>query len=154
VTSVRERRDGNRKDGTMPHNEGGVTVDLTEDERDFMLFALTEYGGSASYKPFPIFIVGSSTSAEFDALVQQLRVALAHHAPMAKLDWARALLLTEISWASNLIGAGLDFATSYRDEEAAPLLRSIQRKFGSAEMAALLFSHNGGRDTYAAETEA
>jgi len=42
-----------------------------------------------------------------------------------------ALLHTEISWGSALLGAGLDFATNLTDDRAAPLMRSIQRKVSS-----------------------
>ncbi|MDC8984876.1 hypothetical protein [Mycobacterium marinum] len=58
------------------------------------------------------------------------------------------LFLTEITWASGLVGAGLDFAivTGFSDSEAIGLLRGLQRrrKIGGHERAKLLFP-NGGR---------
>lgn len=48
---------------------GLIAIDLTDDERDFMQTALTEFGGTASYKPFPIKILGVSTDDEFEDLL-------------------------------------------------------------------------------------
>ena len=58
--------------------------------------------------------------------------------PLSDLDWARALLLTEISWGSDLLGAGIDSATNFRDEIAVGLLRSIQDKISSSGRRQLL----------------
>jgi hypothetical protein len=60
---------------------------------------------------------------------------------LSDLDWARALLLTEICWASSVIGAGIDFGTNIRDEAAAPLLRSIQCKVSTADRFVLLLDN-------------
>jgi hypothetical protein len=127
-----------------------IAVDLTDDERKFMVTALSEFGGTASYTPFPIKILGVSTAGEFDELLIQLRRAIARKEALSDLDWERAQLLTEICWASDLIGSGTEFWTCYRDEEAAPLMRSIQRKLGRHyPEASALFPDNGGRLTYA-----
>jgi hypothetical protein len=72
--------------------------------------------------------LGLSDLRTFDNLVSRLRGAISRKEPLSKLDWARAVFLTEVSWASNLIGAGFDFKTNFHDDEAAPLLRSIQWK--------------------------
>ena len=78
-------------------------------------------------------LLGLSTTDEFRTLLHQLMEAIEEKKPLSDLDWARVLFLTEISWASDLVGAGIDFATNVRDEKAAPLLRSIQRKVSSYE---------------------
>jgi hypothetical protein len=104
-----------------------IAIGLADDEREFMLTVLSEFGGPASYTPFPLKILGVSTSDEFDELLIRLRRAIARKEALSELDWARALLLTETCWASNLIGSGLDYGTG-GDEKALPLLRSIQRK--------------------------
>lgn len=62
--------------------------------------------------------------------IHRLARALGRKEPLSKLDWARTVFLTEVSWASNLVGSGLDFKTNFHDDEAAPLLRSIQWKIG------------------------
>jgi hypothetical protein len=130
-----------------------IAIDLTDDERDFMQTALTEFGGTASYKPFPIKVLGVSTDDEFDELVDRLRMAIARRYALSELDWARAQLLTEMCWGSDMIGSGIDFTYSCRDEQAVPLMRSIQRKLRRYGVGGALFPDNGGRRTYA-ESEA
>jgi hypothetical protein len=47
-------------------------------------------------------------------------------------DWLRVLLATEIVFASNTVGSGLDWSitSGFSDEESLILLRSVQRKLG------------------------
>jgi hypothetical protein len=121
-----------------------VEIDLTDDERSFMQTALNEWGGPASYAPLPITILGLTSWDEFDNLVDRLSAAIGGKTPLSDLDWARALFLTEISWASDLVGSGMDFALIHiRDEEAVQLLRAIQRKVSTSYRADLLFPNAG-----------
>jgi hypothetical protein len=63
---------------------------------------------------------------------------------LSDLDWARMHFLTEVSWASDLVGAGVEFRyNGIPDEEAVKLLRSIQRKISSRYHADLLFPGAG-----------
>jgi hypothetical protein len=130
--------------GELRKDDGTVAIPLTDSERYFMYMALSEWGGLASYKPRPLPILGVSDWAEFDALTDRLATAITQHESLSDLDWARALFLTEISWASDLVGAGVEFALiSHSDEEAVRLLRSIQRKISSRDRANLLFPNAG-----------
>jgi hypothetical protein len=116
-----------------------VAIDLTDDERLLFIHGLNEYFGAAKRGwSLLIPLLGLSTTDEFRALVSQLMEAIEDKKPLSDLDWARALLLTEICWGSQLLGAGLDFASNAPDEKAAPLLRSIQRKVSSQERFVLL----------------
>ena len=94
-------------------------------------------------------MLGLSTWEEFGALTVRLERAVTNGEPLTNLDWARVLFLTEITWASGLVGAGLDFATvtGFSDTEAVSLLRGLQRrrKIGGYDRAMLLFP-NGGRN--------
>jgi hypothetical protein len=123
-----------------------VAVDLTEDERDFIRQTLHQWESSASGQPFPFQALGLLTWEEFGELTVRLERAVTDGEPLADLDWARVLFLTEITWASSLIGAGLDFdvVTRFSDTEAVTLLRGLQRKIGGFKRAKLLFP-NGGR---------
>jgi hypothetical protein len=105
-----------------------IDIELTDDERRLLSDGLNEYGGSIHYKPVMTRALGLPDRASFDALLDRLRRAIWRKEPLSKLDWARAVFLTEVSWASDLVGSGLDFATNFRDEAAATLLRSIQWK--------------------------
>ena len=107
-----------------------VAVELTDDERDFIQQTLEQWALSAASKPFPFQVLGLSTWEEFGNLTGRLEHAVTDGEPMTDLDWARVLFLTEITWASMLIGSGLDFAivTRFSDSEAVSLLRGLQRK--------------------------
>lgn len=122
-----------------------ITIDLTERERLFISRALYEWQGPAAWKPLPIDALGLADWDDFDQLVLRLSDTVQHGAPLSELDWARALFLTEISWASSLVGSGLDFSTvtDFDDIEAITLLRSIQRKISSRRRADLLFPGRG-----------
>jgi hypothetical protein len=124
-----------------------IDIDLTDDERLLLCHGLNEYGGSIHYKPVMTRALGLPDRTSFDALLDRLRKAMWRKEPLSKLDWARAVFLTEVSWASNLVGSGLDFATNFRDETAAPLLRSIQWKIGDYGVGGslLLAEHSGGQ---------
>jgi hypothetical protein len=107
-----------------------VAIDLTEVERDFMCTALGEWGGSASFVPLPVSLVGADSWAAFDELTKRLRHAIKNAQPISGNDWARALFLSELSFGSDIVGAGVDFSTAsgFTDEEAIRVLRSLQRK--------------------------
>jgi hypothetical protein len=134
--------------GSVTSSPDFVAVDLTEREREFILQALEQWALSAAGAPFPFQVLGLSTWDEFRALTVRLEHAVTDGEALTDLDWARVLFLTEITWASDLVGAGLDFATitGFSDTEAVSLLRSLQRrrKIGGHTRAKLLFP-NGGR---------
>jgi hypothetical protein len=102
---------------------------------------------SAAGAPFPFQVLGLSTWEEFGELTLRLERAVAQGEPLTDLDWARVLFLTEVTWASDLIGAGLDFSTVTRfsDNEALNLLRGLQRrrKIDGYYRAKLLFPEGG-----------
>jgi hypothetical protein len=131
-----------------------VAVELTKDERDFIQHALYQWQFSATSRPFPFQALGLSTWDEFDELTGRLSHAIVGGEVLTDLDWARVLYLVESSWASDLVGAGLDFATvtGFSDTEAVALLRGLQRKIGGRKRAELLFP-NGVRIPTADEIE-
>jgi hypothetical protein len=118
-----------------------VRADLTDDERDLLVSGLMEYGGLAKGGPALAPLVGVASVAEFNQLVDRLMSAIEKNEPLSDLDWARALVLTEISWASDLLGAGTEFWSNMRDEKAAPLMRSLQRKLVTADRIELLIEN-------------
>lgn len=136
---------GGHKIVPMTSSSEWVAVDLTAEQRAFMATALHQWAPhwalSASGKPFPLQALGLSSSDELSRLALRLAAAVEHGQPLADLDWARALYLTECCWASSLVGLGPDFAaaTGLSDADALSMLRRIQRKLGGAERATLLF---------------
>jgi hypothetical protein len=131
-----------------------VAVDLTDDERDFIVQSLFQWQGPAAGKPFPFQVLGLSSWEQFSKLVVRLERAVASGEALPNLDWARVLFLTEVTFASSLIGSGLDFVfvTAFSDAEAIALLRALQRKIGGYKHAKLLFP-DGGRPRTAEEEE-
>lgn len=123
-----------------------VAVELSATEREFIAQVLQQWGLSASDAPFPFQILEMSTWEQFGELTRRLQRAVINNESLTDLDWARVMFLTEITWASNLVGSGLDFAivTRFTDTEAVALLRELQRKISSYNRAKLLFP-NGGR---------
>jgi hypothetical protein len=116
-----------------------IDIDLTPDERMLFVHGLNEYFGLAKRaKPVLAPLMGLTSVEEFRRLVHRLLDAIKTGQPLSDLDWARALLLTEICWASDILGAGVEFGTNIRDERAIPLLRSIQYKVSNDERFRLL----------------
>lgn len=108
-------------------------VDLTDIERRLLLAGLTEFGGPAAGAPALAPLVGAVSTDAFYQLTERLRVAIKNQAPLSDLDWARALVLTEICWASDILGAASEFGTNMPDSVALPALRSLQRKLVTGE---------------------
>jgi hypothetical protein len=128
-----------------PSSDELVAIDLTDDERSFMYFALIHWGALASDAPLPInALFGIGDWKEFDSLTERLAQAIKDQQPLSDLDWALAVFLTELSFGSDLVGAGVEFAlVSHSDEIGIRLLRAIQRKISSRYLADLLFPNAG-----------
>jgi hypothetical protein len=105
-----------------------VFVELTDVERRLLTAGLMEYGGPAAGAGVLAPLVGVDGVDAFFLLTDRLSVAIENGQPLSDLDWARALVLTEICWASDILGAASDFSTNLPDEVALPTLRSLQRK--------------------------
>ena len=110
---------------------------LTDDER-LLLSGLMEYAGPAHGAAVVAPVVGAASQEEFFRLTDRLYAAIRDNEPLSDLEWARAPVLTEICWASNLLGAASDFGTNMSDERALVALRSVQRKISSGAMRQLL----------------
>jgi hypothetical protein len=108
-------------------------VDLTDDERRLLLAGLMEYGGPAAGAGALAPLVGAESVDAFFQLTDRLSAAIKNGQPLSDLDWARALVLTEICWASDILGAASEFDTNLPDERALPALRSLQRKLVTGE---------------------
>lgn len=121
-------------------NDDVATIELTDDERRLLLAGLMEYGGPAAGARIVAPIVGATDVDQFFDLTDRLRAAIAAHEPLSGLDWARALVLTEICWASDVLGAASDFGTNLSDGRALAALRSLQRKIVTGERVKLLMA--------------
>ncbi len=116
----------------MPRDEV-LNLELTDDERLLLLTGLLEFGGPALGARVVAPIVGAQSVDEFFALTDRLRAAITDRKPLTGTDWTRALVLTEICWASEVLGAASEFHSTMSDAEALRSLRSVQRKIVTGE---------------------
>lgn len=68
------------------------------------------------------------------AQAERIRECLRGGTSMPLADWRRTLVATELVFVSDVVGSGIDWATTtgIRDAHALRLLRSLQRKIVSA----------------------
>lgn len=103
---------------------------LSGEQRRFLDAALSVWGGIASNQLPPIEALGYTDKSDFAADVARLRDQLGRdHPDLLPVDWSRIQFLAEISWASDMFGAGVEFelASPFTDSESLALLRSVQR---------------------------
>jgi hypothetical protein len=120
---------------------------LTLDDRVFLWRTLCLWLGQASTKPVPITVLGFSDWNHADAQVARYLDNLAAGGDLPgldDLDKARMLILAELVYGSDLIGAGRQFTadTGIPDETAIDVLRQIQRKIPGYYSGKLLFPDN------------
>jgi hypothetical protein len=122
---------------------GVVGIELTDEERELMVLALNEYGGTAQHTYQLLCpVLGLSNLDEWARLVNRLEEAVRNNQPLSDLDWARAMFLTDISFGSTLVGSGLRFGRS-ADEYWFGILRSVQEKISTYPRFLLLLQNAG-----------
>ncbi|WP_019971503.1 hypothetical protein [Mycobacterium sp. 141] len=122
---------------------------LSGEQKQFLVTALQMWGGVASGHLPPVEVLGYADRADFDADVDRFCEQLGLDEPdLSTLDWSRIQFLAEISWASDMFGAGVEFelVSPFRDPEALALLRSIQRVLIRVTDRALVFPRAGTAD--------
>jgi len=109
-----------------------LSPNLTDDERRLLWCGLVEWGGPARCTDEMAVAIGFRSVQDLFDSRDRLIGDIESGEPLAASDWLRVLLATEIVFASNAIGSGLDWSitTSLSDEDSLLLLRSIQRKLG------------------------
>lgn len=105
-------------------------VALTDDERDLILAALTEWGGVARPTEVLAWAIGFSSVEAFDADLERLEDTIRDAQPLAPVDWKRVLISTEICFASDYYGAGWEWESLTGLDNYASLrtLRDLQEK--------------------------
>jgi len=105
-----------------------VDVALSDDERFLLDRGLVEWGGPAHCTE------AMATALGFDGvdhlLTEGYRIAddLSKKRPLTRRDWTRALLATEVVFASNVLGSGHDWeaTTGLDDASTIRVLRDVQ----------------------------
>jgi hypothetical protein len=111
-------------------SEDLIAVDLTEQEQRVLRRGTWEWGGPAYATDALAVAVGCNDLHDFDQFLRRMRAALEGGEPMSQLDWTRLVFATEIVFASEVVGSGLDWSTTsgMSDEESIVVLRGLQRK--------------------------
>lgn len=111
-----------------------VQFDLDEDEREVLRRGLTDWAGPAAPTEAMALAMGFRDVADLIADGERIAAFIRAGRSLTKADWRRALLATEIAFASSTVGAGLDWSivTGYQDDETIRILRAIQRKMGGS----------------------
>lgn len=125
----------NGDDGWMSIHDH-IDIPLSDEERALLLYGLRDWGGPAACTPAMARALGFHDVEDLFTQSDRMRSALRAHEPLTQRDWVRALLATEIVFASDVIGAGLDWSitTGLDDGQSIALLRSIQRKVPQARV--------------------
>ena len=107
-----------------------VAVDLSDEERTLLRCGLSEWGGPAHPSEPLATAMGFLGTNDFYAQRQRIRAVLADGDSLSMEDWRRALVATEIVFASDVVGSGLDWPTTtgLSDENTIRTLRGLQRK--------------------------
>jgi hypothetical protein len=115
--------------------EDGVAIDLTDEERDVLMRGLSEWGGPAHCTEALAVAMGFAGLEGFRVERRRLSDALTAGLPLSRRDWRRTLIATEIVFASDVFGSGVEWSTTtgLTDEETIVILRSLQYKL--AELA-------------------
>lgn len=112
-----------------------IVISLTSDERSLLSRGLSEWGGPANPTDALARAMGFVSKEDlWRGEGRRLQEALDHGEPLALSQWRKALLATEIVFASDVMGSGVDWTTTtgLTDEETIKLLRVVQRKVTSA----------------------
>ncbi|MFF9564648.1 hypothetical protein ACF1AJ_14985 [Leifsonia sp. NPDC014704] len=106
-----------------------IDVELSDRERTLLVRGLGEWGGPArSGEPMAV-ALGFESAESLRREGRRLAEAIAGRIPLTRLDWTRALLATEVVFASDVVGSGVDWATTtgLTDADTIQTLRLIQR---------------------------
>ncbi len=93
-----------------------------------------EWAGPAAPTEAMALAMGFRDVADLFAEGERIAAFIRAGRSLTKADWRRALVATEIVFASSTVGAGLDWSivTGYQDDETIRILRAIQRKLGGS----------------------
>jgi hypothetical protein len=123
-----------------------IEVELDESERKLLTWGIIEWGGPATPTEEFAVAMGFQSIDDMFAESPRLTAALDAREPMTRFDWCRVLLATEIVFASNIVGSGMDWCitSGVSDVDSLVTLRRVQRKL-TREVRGLIGNGFGSR---------
>lgn len=96
-----------------------VNPELDDEDRALLVHGLNEWRGPARCTEELAIAMGFKGLDDFYATGYRLQEAIEQRVPLRRLDWLRALLATEIVFASDVVGSGHDwtFTTGLSDAD-------------------------------------
>lgn len=103
---------------------------LTDEESRLLQQGLTEWSGPARCTEEFAVAMGFDGTDDLNRRGMWIRRALAAREALDPMDWARALLATELAFASDVVGSGYEWSTTtgWSDDTTVRVLRSAQLK--------------------------
>jgi hypothetical protein len=107
-----------------------ISVQLAQLERDFLVQGLIQWSGATRPTEAAAGLVGFASLEAAAKQIPTLAARLTRNEPMASCDWGRALAVSELMFASDRVGAGVEWEalTGLSDGESVRVLRTLQRK--------------------------
>lgn len=132
---IRHDREARPERIPLPGGEPTL-VDVTKKERRLLMQGLREWGGPAYPTREMAVAMGFADVADLFEGGDRIAALLESERPLAPFDWTRALLSAEIVFASDVLGSGIDWATTTgdQDHETIATLRNLQRKLYAARV--------------------
>ena len=112
-------------------SEDVVDVDLSDEERALLWEGLHQWGGPTRPTDLIANAMGFESVDSMHLEAGRICEALKARQPLSKRDWGRALVATEIVFASSYYGAAGDWeiVSGWTDERTVLVLRDLQRTF-------------------------
>ena len=107
-----------------------VDVRLAAAERRLLQAGIGEWSGPVRCSSGLALLLGFDGCDHLEAWLPGAQRAIAAGAPLLPRDWRRCLVLTELAFASDVLGSGYEWATTtgLSDAESVRLLRGVQRR--------------------------
>lgn len=114
----------------MSHPDSPVVVSLSDDERHMLTYGLKDWNGPTEPTESMAVALGFSGVEDLCSEGDRIAEAISAGEPLTERDWSRALLSTEVVFASIVVGAASEWGTIHSGTDAhwIGVLRSIQRK--------------------------
>jgi len=107
-----------------------IAVELTDEERLVLRWGLIEWGGPARATEEMAVALGFGGVRDLLDVGYRIADDIEARRSLPQVDWARAMLATEVAFASDVMGSGSDwiYTVGLGDAETIAIIRSLQRK--------------------------